>query len=171
MFRRLLLGLAEGLLVGLALGIVCTRELGLGAPSGVTLVLLGSVAGAVTGLVAGRPVWARNAKVEALLKSAVGAVLGGALSLAFSHWLKGTLDLRGFALGVGPIGQRSVSLLPAVTSVLALLFELDDDGKRPDRQLESSGRERRRMPTADPALDESHESHEQSKARARDEKR
>jgi hypothetical protein len=130
MFRRLLLGLSEGLVIGLALGVACARGLGLDAPGGMTAAALGALAGFAVGLVAGRPIWARNAKTEALLKAGAGALGGFGLSFALRHWFKVEVDLSAYALGRGPAGQLSVLVLPAVSTALALFFELDDDGSK-----------------------------------------
>lgn len=128
MLRRLLLGLCEGLVIGLALGLACARGLGLGSPGAVVAAALSALAGFAIGLVAGRPIWARNAKTEALLKAAAGALGGLGLSFVLRHWLKLKVDLNAFSLGAGPAGQLSALVLPAVTTALALFFELDDDG-------------------------------------------
>ena len=130
MFRRLLLGLCEGFVIGLALGVACARGLGLGSPGAVVAAALGALAGFAIGLVAGRPIWALNAKTEALLKAAAGALGGVGLSFALRRWLKLEVDLSALLLGAGPAGQLSAVVLPAVTTALALFFELDDDGGR-----------------------------------------
>jgi hypothetical protein len=130
MLRRLLIGLTEGLVIGLALGLAATRLLGLGSPGGLVAALLGACAGFGVGLVAGRPIWAHHAKTEALLKAAAGALGGFGLSFALRRWLKVELDLSAFSLGAGPAGQLSALALPLISTVLALLFELDDDGAR-----------------------------------------
>jgi hypothetical protein len=130
MLRRVLLGLLEGLVIGIALGMACARGLGLGAPNTLEASLLGAVGGFAIGLIAGRPIWARNAKTEALLKATAGAVAGVLLALALRRWLNLTLDLNAFSLGAGPAGQLSAIELPAVTTALAVFFELDDDGTR-----------------------------------------
>lgn len=130
MLRRLLLGLVEGLVLGVALGLASVRGLGLVAPSAVFLALLGALAGFAVGLVAGRPIWARDAKTEALLKGAAGALGGFGLTFALRHWLKVPVDLAAYSLGAGPAGELSAVTLPAVTTALGLFFELDDDGKR-----------------------------------------
>jgi hypothetical protein len=145
MLRRLLLGLVEGLVIGLALGVGSARGLGLSAPGGVALALLGASAGFLVGLVAGRPVWARDAKTEALLKAGVGALGGAGLSLAAAHWLRVSLDLSAFQLGVGPAGMLPAATLPLVATVLALFFELDDDGPRHESPRISSARSKRRL--------------------------
>jgi hypothetical protein len=130
MLRRLLLGLVEGLVIGVAIGVASVRGLGLVSPGGVVLALLGALAGFTVGLVAGRPIWARNAKTEALLKAAAGALGGFGLTFALRHWLKVPVDLAQFSLGAGPAGELSAVALPAVAAALGSFFELDDDGKR-----------------------------------------
>jgi len=135
MLRRLLLGLVEGLVIGLALGVGSARGLGLSAPGGIALAVLAAGAGFLVGLVAGRPVWARDAKTEALLKAGVGALGGAGLSFAAAHWLKVPLDLSAFQLGVGPAGMLSSATLPLVATVLALVFELDDSKDKAKSKL------------------------------------
>jgi hypothetical protein len=135
MLRRLLLGLLEGLVIGLALGVGAARGLGLRAPGGLALVLLGAGAGFLVGLVAGRPVWARDAKTEALLKAGVGALGGAGLSFAAERWLRVPLNLSAFQLGAGPAGLLSFVALPLVTTLLALFFELDDSKDEAESKL------------------------------------
>jgi hypothetical protein len=128
MLRRLLVGLIEGLAIGLGLGLLAARGLGWSSVSGLTAAAFSAFAGFLVGLIAGRPVWARDAKTEALLKAGVGAVAGVGLSFAIRHWLKVQIDLSALRLGVGSAGSLSATLLPIVTTALALLFEFDHDG-------------------------------------------
>src|SRR4051794_26413702 len=107
MFRRLLVGLSEGLVIGLALGVACARGLGLASPGSIIAGGLGAFTGFVVGLVAGRPIWARSAKTEALLKAAAGALAGFGLSYALRRWLTWELDLSALSLGKGPAGNLS----------------------------------------------------------------
>ena len=161
MLRRLLLGLVEGLVIGVAVGVATVRGLGLVAPGAVVLALLGALAGFAVGLVAGRPIWARNAKTEALLKAAAGALGGFGLTFALRHWLKVPVDLAQYSLGAGPAGQLSALALPAVTTALGLLFELDDDGKRSsgDPNAKRPSKQRVGTTSTDPvAFDEEEES-------------
>jgi len=161
MFRRLLLGLSEGLVIGLALGVACARGLGLAAPGAVMAAVLGALAGFAVGLVAGRPIWARNAKTEAFLKAGAGALGGLGLSFALRHWLKVEVDLSTYSLGHGPAGQLSALALPAVSTALALFFELDDDGTRSssDAPAKRSAKQRVTAELAEPeALDDTEQS-------------
>ncbi len=126
MFRRLFVGLVEGLIVGLAMAFACVRGLGISAPGALILALLGALAGFVVGLVAGRPVWARDAKTEALLKAGVGGLFGAGLAFALGRWLSLPVNLSAFSFGTGPAGQLAAITLPAVACALALFFELDN---------------------------------------------
>lgn len=137
MLRRLLVGLCEGLVIGLALGVGVARGLGLVAPGAIAAIALSGGAGFLIGLIAGRPIWARDAKTEALLKAIAGAVGGAALSFALRRWLNFGVDLSSLSLGSGPAGQLSALTLPAVTTGLALFFELDDDGAHSPTQSRS----------------------------------
>src|SRR3982751_3895691 len=128
MFRRFLLGLIEGLSIGIALALAAVHGLGLATPGPWLAALLAAVVGLTVGLIAGRPVWAKNAKVEALLKSGAGAVVAALLSLAARRWLHAPVDLSEFSLGIGPVGQLTAISLPAIACALALFFELDDGG-------------------------------------------
>ncbi len=128
-------------MIGLALGVAFARGLDLGSPNALVAGALGALAGFVVGLVAGRPIWARDAKTEAFLKACSGAALGGfGLSFALRRWLKLELDLSAFSLGVGPAGQLSAVVLPAVSTALSLFFELDDDGSRTSAQVAARSR-------------------------------
>jgi hypothetical protein len=158
MLRRLLLGLVEGLAIGLALGVACARGFGLGAVSSVVALLLGAIAGFAIGLVAGRPIWARDAKTEALLKGAAGALGGILLSVALRRWLSVAVDLSAFSLGAGPAGQLPVLALPAITTALALFFELDDDGSRTAKMPLAARSKKRRIepePSSEASPDDS----------------
>jgi hypothetical protein len=154
MLRRLLVGLFEGLLIGGALGVGAARGLGLSAPGSILAMLLGAGTGFVVGLVAGRPVWARDAKTEALLKAAVGAVGGAGLSLAAGHWLKVPLDLSAFGLGAGPAGALSSVALPLLATLLAVFFELDDNGPKNARTRIASAPSARRVAIPEASADQ-----------------
>jgi hypothetical protein len=128
MLRRLFVGLVKGLVIGIALAVAAARGLGLSAPNALFGALLAGIAGFAVGLVAGRPVWAPDAKTEALLKAGVGALVGVGLSFALGHWLTLPLDLSAYSFGAGPAGQLASVSLPAIASALALFFELDNTG-------------------------------------------
>src|ERR1700761_9703145 len=114
MLRRLLLGLVEGSVIGVALAVAAARGLGLIAPGALVEALLGAGTGCLLGLVAGRPIWSRDAKTEALLKAFVGLVVGFGGAFALRRWLALPVDLSAFSLGSGAAGQLPTVTLPVI---------------------------------------------------------
>jgi hypothetical protein len=134
MLRRLLVGLVVGAVVGVAAAAALVSGLQMLAFAGSfgALVAYGASAatGAVTGLVAGKPIWASDAKVEAGLKAFFGALLAAAGMFALRQWAAGwTLDLTAIhAGGPGPVGSLPAASLPLLGAALGGLFELDNSG-------------------------------------------
>lgn len=145
MFRRFFLGLFEGLVLGLSLGVASARGLGLTTPGSITAALLAGAVGFLVGLVAGRPVWAPGAKVEALLKAGAGALVGAGLSFALGRWLTVPVDLNQFALGAGPVGKLTAVSLPAIACALSLFFELDDTSSTGTNAQANAARPKQRL--------------------------
>lgn len=124
MLKRLVAAVLEGVLPG-ALVAFGLSKLGLDA----TWALYAAVAvvGVLTGLVAGRPVWARGAKTEALLKAVAGALIALVVLFGFRKWLPSVqVDLSAFGVGRGAIGSVPWAFLPSVGVALALVLEIDD---------------------------------------------
>jgi hypothetical protein len=144
MFRRLLLGLVLGLVVGglVAAGLVAGLHMALFAPDtgGALLAYLTAAAtGVLTGLVAGKPIWASGAKIEAGLKAAFGALLGAGLMFAIRQWVHFTPDLALLVPGASAdvvrsavVGQLPAVSLPLLAAVLGGFFELDNTGTTDD---------------------------------------
>jgi hypothetical protein len=128
MLRRLIAGMVVGLFVGGALGAGLARLIGTSflLPGGV-FVALGAAAlvGVLTGLVAGKPIWAEGAKVEAGLKAFVGALLGAGAMLALRRW-GGDFPGPEWLGGTAPLGQLPEVSLPLIAAALGALFGLDN---------------------------------------------
>ena len=145
MARRLILGPLKGLLIGGALALILVKGLGIGTFGAALAYSCAVLAGVLAGLLTGKPVWARNARVEAGLKVVVGAALAAALMFALRQWGSVTLDLSNFGAGAGSLGELPVVSLPLIALALALLFDLDntrDEAENGDVR-ESSVRKRR----------------------------
>jgi hypothetical protein len=128
MLKRLLLGLIEGLLLGGALAAVLVQVLGMPAFEGTFSAYLAAVAtGALTGLVAGRPIWRKGASLEAGLKAVAGMALSAGLLFVIRRWLKVELDLSVIGAGRGTIGTLPVAILPLLSTALSVVFELDNN--------------------------------------------
>ncbi|MEI7892196.1 MAG: hypothetical protein WCI05_03855 [Myxococcales bacterium] len=130
MLRRLFVGLVLGLIVGVltAAGLV-----GMNRPQfeGAFLAYAAAaVTGVLTGLVAGKPIWAQGGKVEAALKAVFGALLAAGGMFALRTWVQVQvpLDMLG-AAGTGKIGELPAASLPALGAALAMFLELDNTGE------------------------------------------
>lgn len=140
-----LLGLAKGLAIGIALALVATRGLGSNTPGALISVLLAGGAGFLVGLVAGRPIWERDAKTEALLKAIVGALIGAGSSFALRRWLSLPVDLSVLGLGIGAAGTLAAVSLPLISTGLALFFELDNNSGSEPKPRASAPTARQRL--------------------------
>jgi hypothetical protein len=145
MLRRLLIGLVLGLIVGalLAGGLIfglkalSLQALSFDGTAGVALAYLASaLVGVLTGLVAGKPIWASGAKIEAGLKAVVGALLGAGAMFALRQWC-GSIALDLGILGPGApaaIGSLPAASLPLIAAMLGALFELDNTAEPEDKK-------------------------------------
>jgi hypothetical protein len=142
MFRRLLVGLLIGLLVGGLLAAGFVEGLKLTVFEGATGVLLAyvaaAVAGVVTGLFAGKPIWTSGAKVEGGLKAFFGALLALGGMFALRQWGGAwNVDLSALGhLGDGAAGSLPAVSLPLIAGVLGALFELDNTADKPEKAQE-----------------------------------
>jgi hypothetical protein len=130
MLKRLVVGLFFGFVIGAA--IAAGLVLGLGwltwtaAWLPFAAYVIAAATGAITGLVAGKPIWARGGGIEAGLKAFFGALLAVGGMFAVRRWLHVDLDL-GFAhAGSGAIGDLPAASLPLLAAVLGGFFELDN---------------------------------------------
>jgi hypothetical protein len=154
MVRRLFVGLIVGLFVGCAVaaGLVAglrVHEFGdLGAGGVLLAYLSAALTGLLTGLVAGKPIWASNAKIEGGLKAAFGALLGAGLLLALRQWGGGFQPDLGFiGAGHGSVGELPAASLPLLAALLGAFFELDNTGDGEQGAEKGPGRveERKRV--------------------------
>ena len=132
MLRRLLVGLLLGLVVGglVAAGFVEGLHIltfGEGAGGAIFAYLAAAVTGVLTGLVAGKPIWAADAKIEAGLKAFFGALIAGGLMFALRQWGGGVpVPVTEFTPGGAAAGSLPVVSLPLVAALLGGFFELDN---------------------------------------------
>jgi hypothetical protein len=158
MLRRLLIGLILGVIVGglAAAALVAGFHMPLFTPDafGVVLAYLAAaVTGVLTGLVAGKPIWASGAKIEAGLKAFFGALLAAGLMFALRQW--GNIHAPDIALlmpNADPdlvhkalIGDVPALALPAVAAVLGGFFELDNTGNDKDEAKGDAPKSKKRV--------------------------
>src|SRR5262245_50432738 len=135
MFKRLIVGLFLGAVVGVILAAVLVQGLGvtsfdtwaLGAAGAY---LSAAVTGVVTGLVAGKPIWSADGKMEAGLEAFFGALIALGGMFVLRQWVHVVVDLSAIKASLGPaeIGQLPALTLPIIASVLGGFFELDNTG-------------------------------------------
>ncbi len=142
MLRRMLLGVLKGILIGGLVGGLWVFGLGTPLVAG----FLGYVAAILTGvcaaLVAGKPIWARGAWIEVLLKSVAAAVLGFGVMYGVRNWLDTTLSAG--PLGQGLLSELPLVMLPLVATVLAVFFEIDNTDEATNAS-DADGTQRRRV--------------------------
>jgi hypothetical protein len=129
MLGRLLVGILKGVVVGALVGFALVK-LNEAVPLAVIAYLAAAVTGVLIGLVAGKPIWAKDAKIEAGMKAAVGALLGAALLYPVRRWLQMPLpfnigELAGSTPGMG-LGNLAMPSLAAVAAVLGGFYEADN---------------------------------------------
>ncbi|MGH7437703.1 MAG: hypothetical protein ACRENE_18655 [Polyangiaceae bacterium] len=132
MMKRLLTGLILGAVVGVAVAAALVAGLKVVAFTGTFGALLAYASaagtGVLVGLVAGKPIWAGEAKVEGGLKAFFGALLAAGAMFALRRWAPSVeLDLTALhAGGPGPLADLPAASLPLISAVLGMFFELDN---------------------------------------------
>lgn len=145
MVKRLVVGLILGTLIGAVVAAVLVQGLGIwsfAASGAVVAYLAAAVTGVLTGLVAGKPIWSADGKIEAGLKAFFGALLALGAMFVLRTWARIEVDLTALKAGEGTIGDLPAASLPIVAAVLAAFFELDNTGdaaKEEPKALEGKG--------------------------------
>jgi hypothetical protein len=142
MLKRLGLGLLIGIVLGGLLGY------GLGQVPGALMggalgYVFAAVTGVLVGLVAGKPIWAKGAGVEAGLKAGIGALLGCALLFGLRFLSFNVPSLAGIA--DAPIGRHPIGALVAISTLLAVFYEIDNSGGDDEKDIEKHAPTRKRV--------------------------
>lgn len=143
MLKRLLYGLLKGSLVGGVLAYALVAGLSVTTLTGALAYLAVILAGVATAVVAGRPIWATGARIEVLLKTVAAALLSSGFLFLARRYFPAQMDLG--ALGSGPLVELPYVLLPTVSTLLAVFFELDNDGPSGDEPTETTQPSDRRL--------------------------
>lgn len=127
MLGRLLIGIVKGLVVGGLLGFALVK-LGVAMPGAIIAYLTAALTGVVIGLIAGKPIWAKDAKIEAGAKAVVGALLAIGLMAAARTWLLVPLPPLGALAPEGAtLGGFAMTSLAAVAALLGGFYDADND--------------------------------------------
>lgn len=138
MLARLIVGIIKGLVVGGLLGFAVLK-LGFAVMPVWLAYIAAAISGILIGLIAGKPIWAKDAKIEAGMKAAVGAFLGAGLMFAARKWLTMPMPSLPEALGAAQIaasakatglpvtlGQFSMTSLAVITALLGGFYDADN---------------------------------------------
>jgi hypothetical protein len=142
MLKRLILGLILGTVIGAVLAAVLVQGLGMLAfPNAFVAYLAAGATGIITGLVAGKPIWSADGKIEAGLKAFFGVLLAVGGMFALRSWANVHLDLSMLKAGAGYLGSLPAASLPIIAAVLAAFYEVDNSPSLQEKGEEVSGAE------------------------------
>jgi len=146
MVKRLFVGLFLGGIIGAIIAAVLVQGLGVMSFADSTLgaagaYLAAAVTGVLTGLVAGKPIWSADGKIEAGLKAFFGALIALGGMFVLRQWVHINVDLHALKASNGPaeIGQLPALSLPIIAAVLAGFFELDNSGDKDAKKEDGQG--------------------------------
>jgi hypothetical protein len=125
MLKRLVVGLILGILVGGLAGYGLFQVLPTAMATGFGY-FFAAVVGVLVGLVAGKPIWAKGALIEASLKAVIGAALGCAILFGI-RFLGFTIPAVA-GIPAAEVGKHAVGSLLAVATLLAVFYEIDNSG-------------------------------------------
>lgn len=140
MLKRLIVGLVLGGVIGAVVAAVLVQGLGwLQFPNAVVAYLSAAATGVIAGLVAGKPIWSADGKIEAGLKAFFGVLLGLGGMFALRTWGNLHVDLDALKAGEGLLGQLPAVSLPLIAMLLSGFYELDNSGSGEKKEEESKG--------------------------------
>jgi hypothetical protein len=146
MIGRLITGAFIGVLIGLALAAALVKVAGVVTVWPIVAYALAALVGALTGLFAGKPIWAAGGQIEAGLKAFFGALLAAGAMFVLRTWVKVDVDLSRFGAGVGALGEVPAAALPIIAGVLGALFGIDNTPEAPgSRASEPAAKSRVRV--------------------------
>lgn len=140
MLKRLLVGLVLGIVIGGAAAAVVLKVFGAAVfPNAIAAYAAAAITGLVAGLIAGKPIWSQDGRIEAGLKAFFGALLACGGMFALRTWVHASFDLQSFGAGAGSVADLPVISLPAIAVLLAGFFELDNTPEAGDGAAKSGG--------------------------------
>ncbi len=140
MLKRLIVGLILGTVIGAVVAAVLVQGLGMMLFSNAVFAYLAAAAtGVITGLVAGKPIWSADGKIEAGLKAFFGILLGLGAMFVLRTWVNVNLDLSMLKAGEGALGSLPAASLPIIAAVLAGFYEIDNSPSTDDKKDGDAG--------------------------------
>jgi hypothetical protein len=159
MLGRLIVGALIGLVLGAAMAAALIKGLGVVAFGAVLAYVFAAVVGVLTGLFAGKPIWAAGGQIEAGLKAFAGALLAAGAMFVIRQWVHVSVDLSSFGAGAGELGALPAASLPLIAAVLGAVFGTDNTPDAPTDEKRAASSPPVRVAKGDvaAALDEEQE--------------
>jgi hypothetical protein len=170
MLKRLIVGLILGTVIGAVVAAVLVQGLGFlnWGHYPVLAYLSAAATGVITGLVAGKPIWSADGKIEAGLKAFFGVLLGLGAMFALRTWANLHLDLSMLKAGDGKLGDLPAATLPIIAAVLAGFYEIDNspaaDGDKKDDDASASASSKKSAGKKVRVVDEDEEAEDEEAA-------
>jgi hypothetical protein len=142
MLKRLLIGLFTGFAIGAIVAVALVQGMGMTVMGAVTAYLLAAATGALTGLIAGKPIWSKGGQIEAGLKTFFGALLSVGAMFVLRMWVHVNLDLTSFHAGAGEIGELPAAAFPLIAAILGGFFEVDNTPEKGDDEATAAAKTR-----------------------------
>ena len=140
MLKRLIVGLILGTVIGAVIAAVLVQGLHiLSFDNAVFAYLSAAATGVITGLVAGKPIWSSDGKIESGLKAFFGVLLGLGGMFALRTWAGMHVDLSSLSAGQGALGNLPATSLPIIAAILAGFYELDNSPSAEKKDDASGG--------------------------------
>lgn len=140
MLKRLIVGLILGTVIGAVIAAVLVQGLHiLSFDNAVFAYLSAAVTGVITGLVAGKPIWSSDGKIESGLKAFFGVLLGLGGMFALRTWAGMQVDLSALSAGQGSLGNLPATSLPIIAAILAGFYEIDNSPSADKKDDDASG--------------------------------
>lgn len=159
MIKRLIVGLLLGAVLGAVAAAVLVQGLGVVSFEGHAVLpyLSAAAVGVLAGLVAGKPIWAADGRIEAGLKAFFGMLLALGGMFVLQRWVHVPVDLTALKAGEGTLGQLPAASLPLIGAILAGFFELDNsvggDKEKDEAKGGTSAEKKLRVAASDAASD------------------
>ena len=128
MVKRLVVGLVLGAVLGAVFAAVLVQGLGMVTFAPVVAYLAAAATGVLSGLVAGKPIWSADGKIEAGLKAFFGVLRALGAMFVLRRWVQVDVDLGALKAGAGTLGDLPAASLPIIAALLSAFYELDNTG-------------------------------------------
>ena len=152
MLLRLLLGLLKGIVVGGLAGYGLAAA-GFALPAAWMAYAAVAVVGCLMALIAGKPIWAKGARIEVGLKAAAGAAIACGLLFVARRWVNVDLPIDLSKIGIeakgATLGSLSITSFAMVAALLGGFFDADHDPSADEEDVKGAPRAGKKRIAAD----------------------